>query len=58
MPHYLAAFWGEPGEGVLEVAIAAAVIAYVAWANIRGLSAERFRTVLRLSLVSFAAARA
>ncbi|MEJ7750287.1 MAG: APC family permease [Thermoleophilaceae bacterium] len=53
VPHYLAAFWGEADEGLLEIAITAAVIAYVAWANVRGLSAQRFRTVLRLTLASF-----
>ncbi|MBA2793703.1 MAG: amino acid permease [Thermoleophilaceae bacterium] len=54
VPHYLAAFWGETGEGLLEVAITAAVIGYVTWANVRGVSALRFRTVLRLALASFA----
>jgi len=52
--HYLAAFWGQAGETGMEVAIAGATIAYVAWANIRGITAERFRFLLRLSLVSLA----
>ena len=53
VPRYLGAFWDELGEGVLAVAITAAVIAYVAWANVRGLSVERFRGVLRLTLASY-----
>ncbi|MDQ3644643.1 MAG: amino acid permease [Actinomycetota bacterium] len=52
--HYLAAFWGAAGDDGKELVIAAATIAYVAWANIRGLSAERFRAVLRLALLSSA----
>lgn len=52
--HYLAAFWGvadDPGAALL---ISAATIGYVAWVNFRGLSADRYRTVLRLSLLSIA----
>lgn len=49
---YLTAFWGELGEGVLPVLIAGAALAYVAAQNVRGLSADRLGTVLRLSLVS------
>ena len=52
--HYLAAFWGKAGEGREELLIAAVTLAYVTWVNIRGLSADRFRTVLRLSLLSMA----
>ena len=52
--HYLAAFWAEAGGDGQELLLAAATIAYVTWANIRGLSAERFRTVLRLGLLSTA----
>ncbi len=52
--HYLAAFWGQAGGGGEELLIAAATLAYVAWANIRGLSAERYRTILRLTLLSTA----
>ncbi|MDQ3433194.1 MAG: amino acid permease, partial [Actinomycetota bacterium] len=52
--HYMAAFWAEAGGGGEELLFAAATIAYVTWANIRGLSAERFRTVLRLALLSTA----
>ncbi len=52
--HYLAAFWGGAGEAGAEIVIACAAIAFVAWTNFRGISAERLRFVLRLSLVSVA----
>ncbi len=48
---YLAAFWGELGGGYVETLIAALALVFVAVANIRGLGADRLRTVLRLSLV-------
>ena len=50
--HYLAAFWGGADDGASAVLIAAAAIAWVAWANIRGLTAERYPVVLRLALLS------
>ncbi|MBA3299437.1 MAG: amino acid permease [Thermoleophilaceae bacterium] len=50
--HYLAAFWGGAGDAGVEILIAGATIAYVAWANIRGITAERFRFLLRLSIAS------
>jgi APA family basic amino acid/polyamine antiporter len=50
--HYLAAFWGGIDDTGIEVAIAGLAIAWVAWSNYRGLTAERYRNVLRLSLVS------
>ena len=52
--HYLAAFWGQAAEPGIEIVIAGGVIAYVAWANIRGVTGQRFRFLLRLSLVSVA----
>ena len=52
--HYLAAFWGQAGEPGMEVAIAGLTIAYVAWVNIRGITAERYPFLLRLSVVSVA----
>jgi len=52
--HYLTPFWGGAGEGGLELLIAAATIAYVAWANVRGLSAQRYSFMLRLGLLSLA----
>ena len=48
--HYLAAFGGWMDDKVAEHAIAGAAIAWVAFSNIRGLSAERYRFVLRLGL--------
>jgi APA family basic amino acid/polyamine antiporter len=50
--HYLAAFWGGADDEWGQIAISAAAIGYVAWTNFRGISAERYRFVLRLSLVS------
>ena len=44
---------GRRGRRTPEIAISGAAIAYVAWVNFRGLSAERYRYVLRLSLVGF-----
>jgi APA family basic amino acid/polyamine antiporter len=48
---YLAAFWGELGNGHVETLIAALAMIVVAVANVRGLGASRLRTVLRLSLI-------
>jgi APA family basic amino acid/polyamine antiporter len=50
--HYLAAFGGWMDDKIAEHAIAGAAIAWVAWSNIRGLSAERYRFVLRLGLLN------
>jgi len=52
IPHYLAAFVGVAGDPVVEVVIAAAAIVAVAVLNIRGLSAERLRIVLRVGIVN------
>ena len=49
---YLSVFWNELDEGVFPLAIAAAALLFVAWSNIRGLSADRIGGVLRLSLTS------
>jgi basic amino acid/polyamine antiporter, APA family len=54
--HYLAAFGGWMDDKVAEHAIAGAAIAWVALSNIRGLSAERYRFVLRLGLANLALA--
>jgi APA family basic amino acid/polyamine antiporter len=50
--HYLTPFW--PGAGVPpgEILVALVVIAFVAWANIRGVSADRLTRVLRAGLLS------
>jgi APA family basic amino acid/polyamine antiporter len=50
--HYLAAFGGWMDDKVAEHAIAGAAIAWVAFSNIRGLSADRYRFVLRLGLLN------
>jgi APA family basic amino acid/polyamine antiporter len=50
--HYLAAFWGHAAEPGIEIVVAGAAIAYVAWANIRGITGERYRFLLRLSMAS------
>jgi len=54
--HYLAAFGGWMDDEVAEHAIAGAAIAWVVFSNIRGLSADRYRFVLRLGLVNLALA--
>ena len=51
---YLTVFWTELDEGVLPLVIAGAALLLVAMQNIRGLSANRLGTVLRLSLFSIA----
>jgi len=50
--HYLSAFWGPAAGPGIELAITAATLAFVAWRNVDGLTAERFRFVLRLSLAN------
>ena len=52
--HYLAAFWTALGEPGLEMVVAGATVGFVAWSNIRGISADRLTRVLRLGLVSLA----
>jgi len=41
--NYLAAFWSPLDDGVLEIGIALGIVAFVAWANVRGLSASRLQ---------------
>jgi len=52
--NYLAVFWHELDDGVVEIVIAGLALVYVAVQNVRGLSAERLGMVLRLSLFSIA----
>ena len=52
IPPYLAPFWSPLDDGVVEIAIAAAALVFVAVQNVRGLSAHLLRVVLRLSLFS------
>jgi basic amino acid/polyamine antiporter, APA family len=51
---YLSVFWGELDEGVFPLVIAGVALLFVAWSNIRGLSAARIGAVLRLSLTAIA----
>ena len=43
VPHYLAAFWAPLGRGGPEITIALAVIGFVAFDNLRGVSPRRLR---------------
>ncbi len=52
VPHYLTAFWGDAGSPGVELAIAAAAVGFVAWQNIRGISADRLGRVLRVGLLN------
>jgi basic amino acid/polyamine antiporter, APA family len=52
--HYVAGIWGNANERLAEVAIVAGCFAFVVAQNIRGVTAERLRGVLRLSLVNIA----
>jgi APA family basic amino acid/polyamine antiporter len=47
---YLAVFWSDLDDGVVEVAIATVALGYVAVQNVIGMSADRLGLVLRLSL--------
>ncbi|HWH44901.1 MAG TPA: amino acid permease [Thermoleophilaceae bacterium] len=48
--HYLAAFWGATDDAWVEIAVAAAAIAFVAWSNVRGLSTDHLWLVTRIGL--------
>ena len=52
VPHYLSAYWGGANDGIVQLLIAAAVLAGVVWMNIRGVAAARLKGVLRLSLLN------
>jgi basic amino acid/polyamine antiporter, APA family len=49
---YLTVFWNELNDGIAPEVLAGAALLYVAMSNIRGLSASRIGSVLRLSLIS------
>lgn len=51
---YLSVFWDVFDDAAAELAVAGAVLAWVAWTNVRGQTAERYRFVLRLVLLSAA----
>jgi APA family basic amino acid/polyamine antiporter len=52
--HYLAAFWSELDEGVIDPLATAAVVGFVAWSNIRGSSASRYGRLARVGLANLA----
>jgi basic amino acid/polyamine antiporter, APA family len=52
--NYLGVFWGELGEGTLEFAAAAAIIAAVSWINFRGLDPRRFERFFLFALADLA----
>ena len=43
--NYLAVFWAPLGEGAVELALAVAIIGYVAVRNVRGFSGQRLRRI-------------
>lgn len=53
--HYLSAFWGHAGDAGVELVIAGAAIAFVAWSNVLGrLSSYRLNSVVRLGILNLA----
>jgi APA family basic amino acid/polyamine antiporter len=55
---YLGVFWSTPSDAGAELVVVAVVLAWVAWANVRGQTAERYRWVLRVVLVTAVVAAA
>ena len=51
---YLGVFWSVPSQAGFELVVAAAVLAWVAWANVRGQTADRYRRVLWVVLIAVA----
>jgi len=51
--HYLSAFWEPAGDSGVELVLAGATIVFVAWANIRGVRPDRYRSALAVSLLGF-----
>ncbi len=43
---YVGVFWHVPSEAGYELVVAAAVLVWVAWANVRGQTADRYKRVL------------
>jgi basic amino acid/polyamine antiporter, APA family len=52
IPDYLAAFWGHAGDAGVEHAIAAVVIGWAVFVNMRGLRADQLGFVLRFGAVN------
>jgi APA family basic amino acid/polyamine antiporter len=51
---YLAAFWGQADEGVVQIAIITGCLMFIVVQNVRGMTAELLKLVLRLALLSIA----
>ena len=51
---YLAAFWHDFGKFPLEDVVAGGVLAFAAWANVRGPGPRRYGRVIRIGLVNLA----
>jgi APA family basic amino acid/polyamine antiporter len=49
---YLGVFWSVPSDEGFELVVAAVVLAWVAWANVRGQTVERYKRVLWVLLVT------
>jgi APA family basic amino acid/polyamine antiporter len=49
---YLGVFWSLPSKEGFELIVAAAVLAWVAWVNVRGQTVERYKRVLWVVLVT------
>ena len=54
VPHYLQVFWRHTGDAGLEILIAALVLGWVAFLNVRGLRAQGLGLVLRLGALNAA----
>lgn len=52
--HYLATFWGQLGRGGVEVVVAVAIVAWAAWANVRGISSRRLQARVVIVVADFA----
>jgi basic amino acid/polyamine antiporter, APA family len=49
---YLGVFWSVPSQPGFELLVAGAVLAWVAWANVRGQTVERYKRVLWVVLAT------
>ena len=52
--NYLTAFWGGADDPLISWLVAIAAIGWVAWSNIRGTSASRVNTLIRLTILNIA----
>jgi len=50
--NYLTAFWGGADDPLISWLVAIAAVGWVAWSNIRGTSASRVRTLIRLTTLN------